>query len=273
MYLTVDIGATKTLLACFDARGALVKKLKFPTDHNYERFLEDLAKNVEKLGKHNYLVACIAIPGKVDREHGIGIAFGNLPWLNVSFRADTQKFLHCPIILENDANLAGLSEAKLIKNEFNHVLYVTISTGIGTGVITDGIINPEFADSEGGHLMLEHNGIVQAWQAFASGTAIVKRYGKQASDIKDVTIWHQIAHDLSLGFIDLIVTIEPEIIIVGGGVGHHFELFGKFLAEELQKYAIPLLHIPEIREAKRAEEAVVYGCYELAKDTYGNTAR
>jgi glucokinase len=150
------------------------------------------------------------------------------------------------------------------------VLYVTVSTGIGTGFIEHRMIDPGLADSEGGQIMLEHHGKLVKWEDFASGHAIVKRFHKKAAEITDDTIWKTIAHDLATGLIQLIAISQPEIIVLGGSVGTYFSRYKESLTKALKRYETPLVQIPPIREAARPEEAVIYGCYDLAKQTYGS---
>jgi len=272
MYLAVDIGGTKTLVACFDDKGAVTKQAKFLTNTSYDTFIDELGKQLKSFGDIDYRAATVAAPGKIDHEHGRGLAFGNLPWRNVPIQADVEKLINAPVIVENDAKVAGLSEALLVINEFKKVLYITIGTGIGTGIIINGVIDPNFADSEGGHMLLEHEGKFQSWESFASGKTIFQKYGKQAADIADPAAWKAISHNIAVGLIDLIATLQPDVIIIGGGVGAHFDKFKEPLTTELKQYEMPLVPIPPIRGAQRAEEAVIYGCYELAKERYGHAA-
>lgn len=269
MYLGVDIGGTKTLLAVFDTKGRLVEQHKFPTPHDYNDFVNELTTSVQKLKKHDFKATGVAIPGKVDRKHGVGIAFGNLPWQDTPIQADCEQILNCPVVVENDANLAGLSEAILIKKEYRNVLYVTISTGIGGGFITNGKLDSHFLDAEVGQILLEHNGEFKRWEDFASGRAIVEHFGKKASDITSAQDWYVIARNIAVGLINLIAVLTPDAIIIGGGVGTHFSKYKDRLVEQLKLYDNPLITLPPILPAQRPEDAVVYGCYELAKATYG----
>lgn len=267
MYLAVDIGGTKTLLASFDEAGVIQEQVKFPTPQDYELFLKGLESNVASLSTKDFQKGGVAVPGRLDRQHGLALGFGNLPWENVNIQADIERITHCPVLIENDANLAGLSEAMMVKHEFKKVLYVTISTGIGTGIIINGIIDPNFADSEGGQMLLEHDGKLQQWEDFASGKAVFERFGKRASDIdaEDTETWQRIAHDIALGLIDLIAVIQPEVIVFGGGLDTNYEKFIVPLTAELKRYEMPLVPIPQLRKAARPEEAVIYGCYDLIK--------
>lgn len=270
MYLGIDIGGTKTLVACLNNKGVVTESHKFPTPKKYPEFLKELAITVANLSTKEFRAATVAVPGRIDRGRGVALAFGNLPWQDVPVRQDVQRIVKSPVIMENDANLAGLSEAMLIKR-FPCVLYVTISTGIGTGIITNQQIAPEFEDSEGGQILLEHGGKLQMWEDFAAGSAIVRRFGKLAGEITDEKTWRIIAHDVALGLYDLIVFIQPDAVVLGGGVSAHFDKFDDLLMKQLKEFATPLTPIPPIYRAQRPDEAVIYGCFVLAKRKYGNT--
>ena len=269
-FLGVDIGGTKTLLAVFSNSGTVKETLKFPTPKKYDDFLKVLQENIAKLQQTEFTASAVAVPGKVNRKEGIVVAMGNLPWTNEHIIKDIERIIHCPVVIENDAKLATLSEAKLIINEYKKVLYVTISTGINAGLAINGVIDSTFSDSESGHMLLYHNGKLNTWESFASGRSIVETYGKQAREITDEKTWRSIAHNIAIGMIDLIAIIQPEIILLGGGVGAHFDKFKKYLTSELKSYEMPLVPIPPIQMAQRPEEAVIYGCYDLIRSTYAH---
>lgn len=266
MYLTIDIGGTKTLVARMDKSGKIEDSIKFKTPQDYNQFTKILAENVDKISTSKWQLVCVAAPGKVDREKGLGIAFGNLPWQNVPLRADIKKFAKCDVLIENDVKLAGLSEARLLRPKRRKVVYITISTGISDGVIINNVIDPDLQDSEAGHMLFERDGQLVTWESFASGKAIVKRFGKMASEISDPSVWKVVARDFAIGIIDIVANIQPDIVIIGGGVGSHFHKYEKPLLAELKKYENPMVPIPPIVAAKHPEEAVIYGCYELIKD-------
>jgi glucokinase len=148
-------------------------------------------------------------------------------------------------------------------------LYVTISTGIGYAICRDRKIETIMGDGGGRLLMQPYRGKLVPWESFASGRAIVERYGKQASQIDDAATWKLIARDLAGGFLELIAMCEPDVVVVGGSVGSHFEKLQPHLQAELRQYETPLLTMPPLEKAGRPEEAVLYGCYDLAKEVYG----
>jgi len=265
MYLGIDIGGTKTLVAVFTNNGHLRESLKFETSQNYSSFESDLTNNIKSLKNTDFDGACIAFPGPVDRVNRIGVRFGNLPWKNVNTVQFLEKLINTPVVVENDAKLAGLYEANNVIGDFKKVVYITISTGIGIALIVNGVIDSNVGDRGGNAMMLEHGGKTISWENLASGKAITKRYGKKASEIDDPKVWKVLAHDFALGIVDVIALMEPEAIIIGGGVGAHFDKFGDFLETELHKYKTPIAKYPKILPAKKPEEAVIYGCYLFAK--------
>ena len=273
MYGAVDIGGTKTLVAVFDKDGAIKERNMFPTPKDYNEFVKELGASVAKLSTKNFQVTAVAIPGTPDRKQGLGLIFGNLPWTNVPIEQDAERIFACPIRLENDTKLAALSEAQLVKDSFRKVVYVTVSTGIGAGVVIDGRLDPDFRDIEPGKMTLEHEGRFDQWEDFASGRAIVEKFGKRVSDITEPKLWYIIARNLAVGLNTLIATLDPDVIIIGGSVGGHLEKFQDRLLEELKIYEYPMTPVPPIRKAARPDEAVIYGCYELCKAFHGQTRR
>src|SRR5688572_10630737 len=171
MYLGIDIGGTKTIVASLDRHGVIVESIKFPTPKTYVLFLKVLEETVEKLATKKFKACCTAVPGYLDRNKGVAKAFGNLSWRNVPIAKDVQEIVGCPTVIENDANLAGLSEAMLLK-QYDRVFYLTISTGIGSGYIVNRTIDADMANSEAGHMVIEYHNRLQRWQDFASGKAI-----------------------------------------------------------------------------------------------------
>lgn len=268
MYVGVDIGGTKTLVAVIGADGKIRESVKFPTPKDYHHFVLELAHTAHHLEHKDFKAGAVAIPGRIDRKHGLAVQLGNLPWRNERVQHDTEKIFKCPMAIENDAKLAGLSEAMLHKDK-ESVLYITVSTGIGTGVIYKQKIDPSLEDMEGGRILLPFKGKLIMWEKFASGKAIYEHFNKKAMDITDEKDWRYIVRNLALGFAHNIAIVQPDLVIIGGSVGTYFDRYEHLLLEELKKYDTPLTPIPKIVQAKRPEEAVVYGCYDLARQIYG----
>ena len=267
MYLAIDMGGTKTLLAQFDTKGKQLEQYKFKTPETYDTFLTEMKKAVAKLPTHDYRWAVMAVPGKINRRHGVVEAFGNLDWTDVHMQKDLEEIIKTHVSLENDAKLGALSEALQVKDTYKKALYVTISTGIGGGLIINGKIDPKFADIEIGQQLLEHNGQLRDWEDFGSGRAFYDKFGKKVSEVPedDQEAWYWLARNIAIGLLNLAATLTPDVIIIGGGAGAHLAKFKDRLDEQLKIYENPMFKVPPIIGAKRPEEAVIYGCYELAK--------
>lgn len=268
MIVAVDTGGTKTLVAVFDTDGKIIAKQKFPTPVAINDYLSELKTTIDSLIL-NTPITClsVALPGTI--EDGRMIWAGNLGWHNTDMKELLSDHYDCPIIVENDANLAGLAEARALDTIPNVCLYVTVSTGIGTGIITNGKIDPNFSTSEGGQIILEHDDGLARWETFASGKAILAKYGKLASDIKDEATWHTIATNLAKGFMTITPILRPDVIVIGGGVGTHFDKFSDKLISIMNEN-MKEKYIPPIIEAAHPEEAVIYGCYYHAIDVNAN---
>jgi glucokinase len=171
-----------------------------------------------------------------------------------------------PIFVENDANLAGLAEARSLRTVPRFAMYVTVSTGVGVGLIANGRIEPTLRQGQGGLTYLEYDGTMQQWEKFASGKAIYKMYHKFGRDIHSKRIWRQIADRISRGFLALTPILQPDIIIIGGSIGVYFDQFIEPLTDILHRKMPPHIPIPKIVKALHPEQAVIYGCYYYAVD-------
>jgi predicted NBD/HSP70 family sugar kinase len=267
MIVTVDTGATKTLVAIFTKNGILGEQFKFPTPKNSKKYVKLLrATLTERYSNKNVDAIIIALPGII--KNGVAVWCNNLKWKNFDAASAFRGVLgKVPVFIENDANLAGLAETHEVHPTPALSMYVTISTGIGTGVIVNGKINPSISHCEGGHSIVEFDNKLQEWEAFAAGSAIVRVYGKYAHDITSKKTWGLIVDRISRGFLAIIPVLQPNIIIIGGSVGTYFERYGKQLHKILKEKLPSHIPLPKIVQAKHPEQAVIYGCYYYALDS------
>jgi glucokinase len=266
MLVAVDTGGTKTLIAGFDHSGDIVgSTVKFPTPKDSKTYVSLVRKTLqEKYSNEDVEALVIALPGIV--KNGVAIWCSNLGWKDFEAQKAFEGLFDAPVLIENDANLAGLSETRLIDPIPESVLYVTVSTGIGTGVITNGHIDPGLRHSEAGHALVEFEGSMREWESFASGKAIYQAYGKFGHEISDPATWQQIAKRISRGFLAVIPIIQPDVVVVGGSMGTHFDKYGHLLEEILRKELSPHLLYPHFKQAEHPEKAVIHGCYYYAVD-------
>lgn len=264
MILGVDIGGTKTLLGVFDDKGEVNETLKFPTPKEYDQFLSELGANFKKLKEKNFETAVAAVPGRLDRGAGTFIRGGNLSWHDVAIVEDLQNAVGITTLrAENDAKLAGLFEAQAYPDSL--VLYITISTGIGTAVVKNGQLDHAMLDSEGGFILISNGKQMLPWEKVGSGKAIKEKYGKLACDIEDSKVWDEITDTMALGVLDLCAVVEPDVVIIGGGVGSSFQKYGELLTAKVTKLKPEIVKMPKIVGAKDAEMASLRGCYVYAQ--------
>jgi predicted NBD/HSP70 family sugar kinase len=261
LIVAVDVGGTKTLVALADKNKQILASERFETPQNYQDFLTTLASTYKGLvADKTPVLACIALPGLLNRETGEAIAFGNLPWKNISAVSDIESRLNVPVIIENDAKAAALSEAHALETTPTKALYVTVSTGIGAGLVIDGELSPYFEDMEIGHMEIQHEGKLSGWEEIASGKAISERFGKKVGEIEDPQELYYIGRVLALGLNHLIATLTPDVVIIGGGAGAHLDRFKTQLLTELDIMSTDMIKIPPIVAAKDPEGAVINGC-------------
>lgn len=264
MLIAVDTGGTKTLVALVSSDGVIEQTSKFPTPHDIDEYIAVLTNTIGHLtGNQQPDTIVVALPGVV--KNNIGLWCGNLEWEDVDMRRSLRnEFHHATIYVENDANLAGLGEAHALNPIPESLLYATISTGIGTGIIENGLIDTALRYSEAGHMQLEFENELQAWEHFASGKAIKRDFDKLAGEITSDETWQQITYRFGLGFLVLIPVIQPTVIVIGGSVGTHFARYQAKLQALLEEKLPPHIPCPELRQAAHPEEAVIYGCYRYA---------
>jgi len=267
MYLGIDIGGTKTLIATFDDEGTIVSQKKIPTNADYNIFLKDLENSVAEISTNKIVACTVAVPGRIDRDSGTILSLGNLGWENKPIRDDLSRILgETSIVIENDAKLAGLAEAQIIKEKCNRVVYITISTGIGVAAMENGEIITALQDLEMGKMPLKQDGSLIAWEDFASGRAIFEKYGIKASDITDENAWKEIGENIAYGTAIVCSALQPDVIVYGGGVGQYAERFSDSVRQHLESTLHKNVKIPqEILPAHYKENSVIYGCFDLLK--------
>lgn len=259
------------MVATLSDDGGIKDSRRFPTSHDYDQFLRDLDGNLKQLDLGDDYTACAGIPGLLDRNAGIVQALGNLPWRDKPIGGDISKLLGGrPVLIENDSQLAGLSEAQLVKERYKNVLFLTVSTGIGGGLVQDGRLVNALVDSESGKMPLEHEGRIQHWEDFAGGRSVLKRFNKKASDVTSDDEWRQIGESIAYGLGAVCSVLQPEVVILGGSVGKYADRYADTILRYLKEHLHPVVRQPQaILPAQRSDDAVIYGCYELLRQTDG----
>lgn len=268
-YLGIDLGGSKTLLGVFDDSGNLINQKKIETNKNYDIFISDVEKIVAEISTNTKFTACaVAIPGLISREEGLLVALGNLDWQNKSIKDDVSRAIggDVPVIIENDSRVAGLAETVALSDRYKNVFYVTISTGIGCALIENGRIPEALQDMESGHMPIFYESKIQKWEDFASGHAIVERYGKQASEIDDEKTWQEIGERIGYGLAVCCTILQPEAIVFGGGAGQFADKFKSSVNNYLEAHLSSIIKKPkELLAPAYGPDSAIHGCFVLLK--------
>jgi len=262
MYLLIDIGGSKTLIAIANQSGKILHSFKFPTIIDQDLFTKNLIQQIRSnFALSNIIAIGVAMPGIVKRN--IAVELGNLPWKNFDLAKVLKDEFGVNIFIENDANLAALAEAQ---KQTGRSIYLTFSTGIGGGVIDDGKLAPSHKNFEPGHNIYQLNGKSAEWEDLASAKTFRVKYDKYVDSITDPEFWNkEVPEALAVGLIPIIQGLKPNRIIFGGPLGFQLNQYRtplrKLLKDKLGKTAT----LPRLFVAKYGNFSVIQGCYLYAK--------
>jgi glucokinase len=193
LIIGIDIGGTKVAGGLVTQRGRLVKSLIVPTraeqglESSYRQIVHLIARLIHLAGGKQHVGGIgICAPGPLNPRTGVVINPPNLPgWRNVHLAQMIEKEFALPAKVENDANAAGLAEALFgAAVAYRDSFYVTVSTGIGTGIIINKKIHhgKNGVAGEGGHVSIDYRspyrcgcGTLGCIEALAAGPAIARR--------------------------------------------------------------------------------------------------
>ncbi|MFH2034054.1 MAG: ROK family protein, partial [Candidatus Margulisiibacteriota bacterium] len=286
--IAADLGGTKIQVVLADEKGKCYDHLRIPTDSHLGqkeiiRKMEDAILEIVNNKPASILSIGICAPGPVDFAKGIVSNPPNLPgWKNVKLGELLKRKFHVPVMIDNDANCAALAEAKFGAGKgIKNFVYVTISTGIGGGIIIDGKLYRGAVGAAGeiGHTIMQKNGPLCGcgqhghFEAMASGTAVQRMFGHSAIELslalKENKQWakealNELADNIGIGFANVVNILNPELIIVGGGLSNLGEKLLKPVRAYVKKYALPLpASSVKIAKAKLGTKAEVLGAVAL----------
>ena len=266
MIVSIDTGGTKTIASIYDKDGHELSSIRFETPKDTHQYTEELLLTLNTIlqdTKPTKMV--VAIPGLIENNHIRWCK--NLGWKDFDLAgALSKEYPGIPIVIINDANLAAYAETHSLPSTPHKSLYVTVSTGIGTGLVVNGHLSSTLYNAEGGQMVLDFNKKQMMWEDFASGRAIYQLYGKLGKDIKNPKQWNEIANRISKGLLALIPLIQPDVIIFGGSIGTFFNQYDDKLNEILNDKLPAYIVLPTLIQAARPDYAVVYGGYLYAKN-------
>lgn len=286
LFLGIDIGGTKCGVVLARADGSIVQRIGEPTrsgERGPNDVLEQLAIHARALmqqaGEQGLTIQGIGVScgGPLDTKTGVVHSPPNLPdWQNVPVKAFFENALGLPTVVENDANATALAEWRFGAGQgANNLVFVTMGTGIGGGIILDGKLYRGTNDLAGemGHQTILLNGPKcgcgkrGCLEALASGPAIARlaresmRYGRQKRVLElaggkpnDITAAHvveaaqagdafarQVLEEagtyMGIGLANIIQILNPERIILGTIAVHAGDLILEPIRAAIREYA------------------------------------
>jgi glucokinase len=220
--LGVDIGGTKiaTGLVNTEAEVFCVRSVPTLAQEGYDVSINQVWRAIEESVTGDATAIGICAPGPLNPKTGVVLNPPNLQgWCNVALREMAEDRFRLPVRVENDCNAAGLAEARFgAAKGASNVFYAAIGTGIGSGIILDGKIyhGKNGAAAEGGHVSIDYLsqtvcrcGSRGCIEALASGH-VLERLG--AYDL------NEIAMQIGAWLGSVVSLLDPEIIVIGGGV-------------------------------------------------------
>lgn len=264
-YIGIDLGGTNISAGIVDENGNILVKASTPTMNGRaaEDIIDDMSGLCSKLMEELKLEVNdiesigVGMPGTMDKKKGISIYANNLNFDNVNVVEEMGKRINLPCYIENDANCAAIGENVCgVAYGSKNLIYITIGTGVGAGIIINGkVFDGSFGGGgEAGHMVIVAEGEEctcgrkGCWEAYASASAL-RREGRIAAakypnskiydlvdgnikliDAKTVfdvaDLGDEIALEiidkyikyLAIGLVNLVNIFQPEAIIIGGGV-------------------------------------------------------
>ncbi len=231
IYVGLDIGGTKFMVAAADSEGKILRRTREATTDSLEKDLALLNRMINKMAAGEKILGMgAAIGGPLEWEPGIVSPLHQPAWQSVPLKAIMEERWSCPFFVDVDTNIAALGEYYFGNVSARRFLYLTLSTGMGGGVLEDGKVvrGANGAHPEVGHQSIHYRcshpekiqcecGVPDCLEAMVSGNGIRRIYGKPAEKLNPAE-WTEVAYNLGQGLRNLAAILAPELIRLGGGV-------------------------------------------------------
>lgn len=243
MYGGVEAGGTKFVCVVGSGPGDLQAEARFPTTQPEETLNHVIAFFQEHSSPSELAAIGIASFGPVDLNlnsptYGYITTTPKPGWANTDIVGPLQQALGVPVIFDTDVNGAALGEYRWgAAIGADPCLYITLGTGVGGGAIVNGLPLHGLLHPEMGHIRLPHDwardpfpGVCpfhgDCFEGLASGTAMNRRWNIRAENLpEDHPAWELEAHYIAQAVSNLVCTLSPQKVVLGGGVMQNLGLF------------------------------------------------
>jgi len=274
MYIVFDIGGTKTRVGASEDGRTLYDTVIRETPRSFSNGLTMLDDAVRSLTNGRPITAIAGgVAGVLCRETSRLTTAPNLPeWAHKPLRARLQDAFMAPVLIENDAALAGLGEAVCGAGAGDAIVaYLTIGTGIGGARIVHGAIDENIYGFEPGHQIMlfrqDPDGAMRACdlESLASGRTLERKYGKDAFDDPDHPLWKEASYMLACGIYNTVLYWSPTSIVLGGPLFRNTHML-KMVIERLSALPAIFPSMPEIKRSSLEEMSGLHGALALIRE-------
>jgi glucokinase len=299
--ICIDLGGTQVRAALIDRSGTIHKRTSEPTKAEEgpgivtDQMSRLAIKVAEGVGRPAIAGAGICSPGPLDTAAGLALGVPTLAGFeNFPLRDVLSAKLAMPVTLENDGICAAIGEWRFGAGKgFSNIVYVTVSTGIGGGVIIGNNVLRGRRGMAGhvGHMSFVQGGEPCAcgnrgcFEAYASGTAFTRRAARAAAEDRGTSLGKngqavdaaavfsaaaagdalanrlvaQEAEYLGQGFASLLHLYSPDILIMGGGLSRQFNVLGYGIMASLRACAMPAFRDTPVMPASLGADSGLVG--------------
>jgi glucokinase len=280
IYIGLDIGGTKLLVASADSNGNILNRTQRTTPLALNAGLTALKDMIREVAGNETIVAFgAAIGGPLDWEHGIVSPLHQPEWRNIPLKDIIEQEFGSPLLLDVDTNVAAIGEYAYGGHKSTRLLYLTLSTGMGGGFLIDGKIyrGMNGAHPEVGHQAIPYKcqypdriicecGATGCLEALVSGNGIRRIYSKLAEELTE-SEWREVGYNLGQGLRNLTTIYLPDLIILGGGValGGGDKLLN--IARSVMTQELKLVPAPQLALSNLGYDTALRGAIALAMQT------
>lgn len=307
-FVGIDVGGTAIKAGLVSKDGTILKRTTCPTlpTRTAAEIAEDIAALAAALCASKAQVESIGIgiPGACDDKNGIILHTANLPFCNFPLRATVEAKVPLPVYLGNDANCAALGEYSMLREKVQSMVFLTLGTGIGGGMILDGKLYKGAGGMAGevGHILLRKDGEpcncgrYGCYEAYASVTALIrqtvaflkvhpesdfkKAVGEDYATVNGETAFAFMKTgnddarkivDTWLGYVgdgivDLINILEPELFMIGGAISREGDVLLKPIRAKVEREAFSKgKPYPKLQIAALGNDAGIIGAAFLGR--------
>ncbi|EKB49053.1 ROK family protein [Cecembia lonarensis] len=276
--LGLDIGGT-TMKAGVLVHGKLedIRSIDTPSLESQECILETIVDFISNYLVYDFSAIGVGIPGLIDTEKGIVLNLANIPsFTKVHLKDFLQEKFNKPVFINNDANCFTLGEYKFGAAQiYNHVVGITLGTGVGTGIIMNG------------HLYCGHHCAAGEWcsvpylekdfEYYCSSKFFIRKYGKKPKSLYKkalqgdsiaIKAFEEFGFHLGELIKNVLYVLAPQAIVLGGSIRKAYPFFKESMLASISQFKYPSVSSNLNILISDLDETAIHGAVALVDEFY-----